>query len=357
MKIKNCLLVVAVMAAAFSLQPDAVAQGSLTPPGAPAPTMKTADQIYAKLEPRIVINAVNTPGDSANLFIITNPGSYYLTTNIVGVSGKNGIGISGNNITLDLNGFVLQGTAGSLDGINFPYTTTNSNIEVRNGIITGWPGVGFFATGAFNLLFDHLNISSNSIGIRTGNTGATVRNCIVSQNSNRGINCDGGSARITGCTIENNGNTGILLDGSVADCLVRNNGAGINIQEGSVTGCTIIGNHDFGVYASGPSLIVGNTCIKNNTNNVGTSGGIVIDELAGQCRIENNQLTGNGASGIQIRTGLFGSGANKNIVIKNTATGNGLNNYIVPGGNVFGPIANDSGGTITNSSPWGNFSF
>ena len=53
-------------------------QGSLTPPGAPAPTMKTLSQI----EPRIIINAAGTPGDSSNLFNITQPGSYYLTTNI-----------------------------------------------------------------------------------------------------------------------------------------------------------------------------------------------------------------------------------------------------------------------------------
>ena len=57
----------------------AFAQGSLTPPGLPAPTMKSADQI----EPRTIVNAVNTPGDANNLFIITNSGSYYLTTNLL----------------------------------------------------------------------------------------------------------------------------------------------------------------------------------------------------------------------------------------------------------------------------------
>ncbi len=51
--------------------------------------MKTADQI----EPRTIVNATNTPGDAANSFIIKQPGSYYLTTNLVGVSGKGGIEI------------------------------------------------------------------------------------------------------------------------------------------------------------------------------------------------------------------------------------------------------------------------
>src|SRR5262245_46218450 len=46
------------------------AQGALTPPGAPAPTMKTLDQ----LEPRIPINATNTPGDATSVYKITVPG-------------------------------------------------------------------------------------------------------------------------------------------------------------------------------------------------------------------------------------------------------------------------------------------
>ena len=50
--------------------PRAGAQGPLTPPGAPAPTMKT----LAQVEPRIAIT--NVP------FTINRPGSYYLTTNL-----------------------------------------------------------------------------------------------------------------------------------------------------------------------------------------------------------------------------------------------------------------------------------
>jgi hypothetical protein len=55
------------------------AQGSLTSPGAPAPTMKT----LAQIEPR-------TPISSAP-FTISVPGSYYLTTNLtfsVGMDDK-----------------------------------------------------------------------------------------------------------------------------------------------------------------------------------------------------------------------------------------------------------------------------
>ena len=42
--------------------------------------MKTLDQVEA----RIIVNATNTPGDGTNSYIISAPGSYYLTGNIAG---------------------------------------------------------------------------------------------------------------------------------------------------------------------------------------------------------------------------------------------------------------------------------
>src|SRR3979411_1007872 len=95
------LLLSAVALATLNPQLSTFAQGSLTPPGAPAPTMKTLSQI----EPRTAISF--TP------FVIPNAGSYYVTTNLVGISGTNGIVISSGNVTLDLNGFALLGVAGS----------------------------------------------------------------------------------------------------------------------------------------------------------------------------------------------------------------------------------------------------
>ena len=75
------------------------AQGTLTPPGAPAPTMKSLDQIQAR-----------TPISSLP-FTITNSGAYYLTGSLSFASNANAITILANE-TIDLNGFTLFGPVG-----------------------------------------------------------------------------------------------------------------------------------------------------------------------------------------------------------------------------------------------------
>ena len=67
------------IAALAAMLATIVLAGPLTPPAGPvAPTPGP--------EPRIPINATNTPGDADSLFRITQPGSYYLTGNLLGAS-------------------------------------------------------------------------------------------------------------------------------------------------------------------------------------------------------------------------------------------------------------------------------
>src|ERR1700675_3088171 len=99
-------------------------QGSLTPPGAPGPTMKSLDQIEAR-----------TPISSLP-FTISASGSYYLTGNLIATGSTAGITISADNVTLDLNGFALIGNLGSsspVAGINVP--SGQRNLCIRNGTV------------------------------------------------------------------------------------------------------------------------------------------------------------------------------------------------------------------------------
>jgi|SRR5208283_2541869 len=344
----------------LNLQPaTAFAQGSLTPPGAPAPTMKTLTQV----EPR-------TPISSAP-FTISAPGSYYLTTNLT-VSSGNGITISSGNVTLDLNGFVLQGVSGSGSGILV--SSTYTNIAVRNGTITGWGGGGMDAFDyghPRNLVLERLTVSANgSYGIET-EAGSVVRDCCSMSNHVDGIYCYGGL--VSGCMARDNGNAGInindctvrdcqvesnYVDGilanhsTVRDCQVLGNGYGVYVNYCTVSGCYVAYSLKSGIYVYIQGCqITGNNCYNNNTSLNTSEAGIYIDD--NNNRVEDNHVVGNGYAGIMV-----GSGFHNNIIVKNTVIGSSVTNYSIPAGQIVGPlITNTVSGIITNSNPWANFSF
>ena len=115
-----------------------IAQGSLTPPGAPAPTMKTLDQVEAR-----------TPISSAP-FNISASGSYYLTGNLTVATG-NAITINADQVTLDLNGFTISSTASPASGTAVLLNSARKNVTIKNGHISGTTtfSAGAFTTGGF----------------------------------------------------------------------------------------------------------------------------------------------------------------------------------------------------------------
>ena len=172
----------------------AFAQGSLTPPGAPAPTFKTLSQV----EPRFPISDFQTN--------LTVPGSYYLTTNLFsGTNSNDAINIRTNisNITIDLNGFSIISTnpAGGASPVAVRISE-GTNIVVRNGQIWGFDR-GVRAEGLFyGIVVEDLHIhNTRRSGIEAdgvvGNAAQTitVRNCVVEDVDGAGegasVSCDG----------------------------------------------------------------------------------------------------------------------------------------------------------------------
>ena len=382
---KTILLLLAL----FSLAPRVFGQGTLTPPpGPPAPTMKTLDQI----EPRTIVNAANTPGDAANGFIISAPGSYYLTGNIAVAPGTHGISIQANDVTLDLNGFALISGGGAFIGVNVP--VAQSGFCIRNGSVRGWGGGGVQAAAAVTLA-EKLRLSDNvgAIGLAVGNgsmikdcvasgnaTGFSaadrtqISNCISTVNTGVGFNC-ASYVTLLDCTSSRNGRNGIVvlascsvircnasrnisLNGSlggsgiyagsgctIADCTANNNqfdgiSLAFNTSGVTVQNCTAQSNGSIGISVDFSSYVLGNTCDLNHVGISGASSGN---------RIDGNSCSANTVLG-------YGMSGGNNLVIRNSAHGNTTNFFFSNGASATGPIVDMSaGGTITSTNPWANF--
>jgi parallel beta-helix repeat protein len=335
-----------------------LAQGSLTPPGAPAPTMKSLDQI----EPRTPISALP--------FAITNSGSYYLTTNLV--TAGSGITISASGVTLDLMGFELAG--GNTNGINVSGAV--NNLAIRNGTVRGWTNSGIHAVTAVGIVLQDLRVSGNSYGINAG-ASATVSGCAAYGNRFAGIWVGDGStvsgctasasgvsgmfifpgiavgmgSAVTGCTAFSNTAWGIIVgEGStVSGCTARGNGDdGINAGVGcTVTGCTSSANSGDGIEVSSSCRVVENTCVGNG---VGAGAGAGIQASSSRNRIDSNQVMGND-------TGIQCNPATANLIIRNSARGNTTTNYNILAGNNSGAIIFVPGVGFSGTNAWANFEF
>lgn len=350
----------------------AVRAGDLNPPPGPVTsTMKT----LVEVEPR-------TPISSLPL-TITDSGSYYLAGNLIGTVDADGITISADDVTLDLNGFALVGVPGSRDGVSVP--ATQVNLTIRNGTVRNWGEDGIDAFNANNSTLEGCHASNNrGYGLRVGN-GSAVTNCTSRSNGGNGFNVGegstisyctstlnigsgfelGGLTTIIGCTARGNGTTGISAaeSNTVVNCTSSDNtGAGITAGDGSsIIACNARENGGSGISVGGGCTVaqcttrknggdgialvrgyaLNNNCERNGFN--GDGAGIHVSE-GREARLEGNNVTGNDR-GIDVDS----SG---NLIIKNSARGNGVN-YAIVDGNDVGPI----GSASSSTSPWANIEF
>ncbi|MDI6775556.1 MAG: right-handed parallel beta-helix repeat-containing protein, partial [Verrucomicrobiota bacterium] len=322
------------------------ARGRLTPPGAPAPIMKTLDEV----EPRAPITSLP--------FTITNAGAYYLTASLT--STGHGVVVQSGQVTVDLMGFAITGDRGSGDyGVSICGTTGSAveNVVVRNGTIRRFDDGVRMEYVRYGRL-ENLQVMTNSwrgIYLRGAHgeglcSQYRIEGCVSADNSGCGIYLDGYNTgqcndnAFVGCTIRNNGDRGIYLDGDTSG---RCNG---NL----VANCTISENHAEGIVLYGNA----GQCAANRVGdcivraNVGT--GIRVNFANGN-RLEGNHVaeqTGTTTCGIRSLN------SSQNVISRNTCVGQ-TTNYVFSANDTYGPIVTNVGALPASGDgahPWGNFS-
>ncbi len=364
--------------------------GDLDPPPGPIlPTMKTLDEV----EPRIAVNASNTPGDDNSLFKITQPGSYFLTGNITGVAGKHGIEIEAAGVTLDLNGFDLAGipAMGNVNGVTVSFVDL-TDVAVLNGSVRNWgdDGVNLGSPPVSGCRLEGVRASGNThIGIYTGrdaqvsgcssvggqfgiyaSNGSTLAGCSARGASISGLSVDFGCV-ITNCSAYANPGTGISADSgsTLSNCSAYlNTGTGISADSGStLTNCSAYNNAGVGISVGDACTLSSSSAFSNDGDGFNAGNGCTVVGCSARLNvldgirctsgsvIRSNTCAANGAGGDgagihaastdNLIEGNNCSGADRgidvdlagNIIIKNTCSGN-TTNYDIVANNVYGPI-------------------
>ncbi len=349
-----------------------LAQGSLTPPGAPAPMMKTLDQIEAR-----------TP-ISTLPFTINNSGSYYLTTNLSFTGTGHGITVNATDVTIDLNGFALAGNGSSLQTNGIYVGTTILTLNVKNGTVRSWKhgvnstnaSVGSFSDLQFlscsnGLVTAGLSVvqrctatSLTGVGIQTGN-GSTIRDCTAATCTGGGVSLGNGST-IVNCSFVQNAGTAITAGSgcTIRECTVfNNNGIGI-LTAGHclISGCTVASGFNTGISTSVST--VEHCTVNNNTGDgilAGTYSKLAYNEVYGNGNGSgsNIHVTGN-FNRIEDNHSTFSIRGFKvdgiaNVIIRNSAGANNTN-YVIGATNGVGAYVGIAA-TASSTSPTANYDY
>jgi hypothetical protein len=215
-----------------------------------AATLAGAIPAFA-VDGQILINRASVMAAGGFPFSIFQSGSYKLSGNLQVPAGKDGIQISASHVTLDLNGFTIQGAITCQGKVCSAPPTDSSNgivfvgdeTVIRNGHIAG------FSIGISGLLLtvgtiEDVHISQNmSFGIFA--TNSLVRRNDISANGGLGLACGA-------CAV-------------IENVVAFNAGGGVNLGGGTFLGNVVDSNQ-------GTNAFIAATVVSAHNNNCNDSG-------------------------------------------------------------------------------------
>ncbi len=279
-------------AAGIALLASRAFAGPLDPPPGP---ITASTKPLSEIEPRTAINAANTPGDATAVFVISQPGSYYLTANLTVPAGKAGIRVAASDVRVDLNGFVLSGNAAAGTSGITDSGVALTDISVHDGVIRAMSGIGVNLGATRRSLIDELRVHDNAgTGVLTGHaariTGVRADVNAATQGAGAAGIRSGDASQILRCTAKGNTGVGIVVgtDALVESCIAsQNTGNGIEgFSYGKVLRCIAYDNGGHGIVSAS---VVGSCNSSDNTLR-----GIYVSSAS----VEGCAARSNGAHGI-----------------------------------------------------------